>query len=130
MILRDLVNNILFKQSLKPQARTAAANGTGVDTRGYGAVAFLVDKGVITDGTHVLTVEESDDDSTYTAIAAADLDGSFTPLTSAVTATTQKVGYKGNMRYVRAVTTPSGTTTGGVYSVGVLLGHAEQRPVV
>ena len=129
MIRRDLVSILDTAQSLAPAARTASANGSTVDLHGYGSAMFVVEKGTITDGTHTISAEESDDDSTWTAVAAADLKGTFTALTSSVTAKTNRVGYKGNKRYVRVITTVAGTTTGGVYGATVVRGHAEQTPL-
>lgn len=116
----DIVN------SLTPAARTASANGSGVDLSGFHSanVAFVV--GTITDGTHTPSVEESDDNSTFTAVAAANLIGTLAALASS---TNQRVGYKGTKRYVRAVTTVSGATTGGVYAGVVERGDARKQPV-
>lgn len=112
--------------SLAPAARTATANGTGVDLQNFqsATVAFVV--GTITDGTHTPTVQESDDNSTFDAVAAADLIGTLAAL---ATNTNQRVGYKGSKRYVRAVSTVAGATTGGVYSAVVLRGDGRKQPV-
>ena len=114
------------KNSLAPAARTASANGTGVDLANFGSatVAFVV--GTITDGTHAPKVQESDDNSSFTDVAAADLNGSLAALASD---TNQRVGYRGSKRYIRAVSTVSGTTTGGVYAAVVLRGDARKQPV-
>lgn len=98
--------------SLNPGAKTATANGTGVDLQGkYAAeVVFLV--GTITDGTHTPSLDESDDNSTFTACAAADMSGSLAVLASN---TVRIVGYLGSKRYIRAKSTVAGATTGGVY---------------
>lgn len=124
--MRDIKNNISEATSLTPAARTATANGTGVDLKGYGAAEVLFVVGTITDGTHTPTVEESDDNTTYTAVAAANLDGTLAAL---ATATNQVVGYKGSKRYIRATTTASGTTTGGVYAAVVIRGLPNVAPV-
>ena len=126
MAMFDLVNNIAVEESIAPAAQTANVNGTGIDLRGYNAVAVIVDAGTITDGTHAISLEESDDDSTYTAVAASDLQGSFSNVASN---TPQKVGYIGTKRYIRAVATVSGATTGGVYGVAVIKGRPEVAPV-
>lgn len=117
---QDVVN------SLAPAARTATANGTGVDLANFhsATIAFIV--GTITDGTHTPSVQESDDNSTFTAVAAADLIGTLANLASN---TNQRVGYRGTKRYVRAVTTVSGATTGGVYAGVVARGDARKQPV-
>lgn len=126
MAMFDLVDNIAVEESITPAAHTANANGAGIDLRGYQAAVVIVDAGTITDGTHTISLEESDDDSTYTAVAAADLQGSFANVASN---TPQKVGYIGGKRYIRAVTTVSGATTGGIYGVSVIKGRPDIAPV-
>lgn len=115
-----------IQNSLAPAARTASANGSGVDLANFASatVAFVV--GTITDGTHTPSVEESDDNTTFTAVAAADLIGSLAALASN---TNQRVGYRGSKRYVRAVSTVAGATTGGVYAGVVIRGDARKQPV-
>ena len=112
--------------SLAPAARTATANGTGVDLQNFhsATIAFVV--GTITDGTHTPTIQESSDNSTFTDVAAGDLIGTLAAL---ATNTNQRVGYKGSLRYIRAVSTVAGATTGGVYSAVVLRGDARKKPV-
>lgn len=124
--MRDLKNNLQTVTSLAPATRTASANGSGVDLQGFDAamVSFVV--GTITDGTHTPSLEESSDNAVFTAVAAADLIGSFAALASA---TNQSVGYRGGKRYLRAVSTVSGATTGGVYGAVVLRGRPAQGPV-
>jgi hypothetical protein len=128
---RDLDKEISTAHSFVPAARTSTANGTGVDLVGYDKAAVVVSAGVVTDGTHTLSLEESDDNSSFTAVAAGNLSGSFTALTSgAGGSATQEVGYLGTKRYIRAVTTVTGSpSTGGVYSVIVIRAGARTAPV-
>ncbi len=114
------------QNSLAPAARTASANGTGVDLANFASATVAFSVGTITDGTHTPSVEESDDNSTYTAVAAANLIGTLAALASN---TNQRVGYRGSKRYVRAVTTVAGATTGGVYAGVVIRGDARKQPV-
>ena len=97
-----------------------------MDLQGFdgGVVVFAV--GTITDGTHTPKVQESDDDSTYTDVAAADLEGTLAALASDVN---QRVGYKGNKRYIRDVSTVGGASTGGVYAGVVVRGLPHRAPV-
>jgi hypothetical protein len=126
----ELYNNLLAAQSLAPAARTATANGTGVDLSGYHTALVLVDAGSWTDGTHALKLQESDDNSTFTDVGASDLIGSAPTISSSGTASKiYKFGYKGIKRYVRVVTTVSGTTTGAVYSAMVLRGNPRKAAV-
>lgn len=124
--MRDLKNNVQSVTSLVPNSYTASANGAGVDLQGFDAtmVSFVV--GTVTDGTHTPSVEESSDNSVFAPVAAADLIGSFAALTSS---TNQTVGYRGGKRYVRAVSTVAGATTGGKYAAVVVRGRPAQGPV-
>lgn len=122
---KDLKNDLTLATSLAPAARTATANGTGVDLKGYdgATVEFIV--GTITDGTHTPKIQESDDNTTFADVAAADQQGALSNL---ATSTNQRVGYLGSKRYIRAVSTVSGTTTGGVYAAVVLRGYPRTLP--
>lgn len=129
--MKDTASQFNFATSLAPAAHTTSGNGTAVDLTGYNSATFVVDAGAWTDGTHTLKAQESDDNSTWTDVAAEDLNGSFTAITSSGTATKwYKVGYKGTKKWVRAVTTVTGSpATGAVYGVGVMRGHAFTSPV-
>ena len=126
MTTRDLKSNIDIVASLAPAARTATASGAGVDLRGYESAVAAFVPGTVTDGAHTPSVEESDDDSTFTAVAAADLLGSLADLASNVT---QRVGYRGSKRYIRAKITVSGASTGAVDAALVIRGNAVQQPL-
>lgn len=114
------------QNSLAPAARTASANGSGVDLANYDSAMVVFVVGTITDGTHTPIVQESDDNVTYTAVAAADLNGTLANLASNVN---QRIGYNGTRRFVRAASTVAGATTGGVYAGVVIRGDARKQPV-
>jgi hypothetical protein len=109
--------------SLAPQARTATANGASCDMAGFRSALVVVDVGTITDGAHTPKLQESDDNSTWSDVAAGDLEGTFANL---ATATNQIVGYKGRKRFIRAVMTVAGAATGGVYGVVLVRVQAMQ----
>ena len=113
------------QNSLAPAARTASANGTGIDLANFASATVAFSVGTITDGTHTPSVEESDDNTTFNAVAAADLIGSLAALASN---TNQRVGYRGSKRYLRAVSTVAGATTGGVYAAVVIRGDGRKQP--
>jgi hypothetical protein len=77
--------------------------------------------GTITDGTHTPKLQESDDNATFTDVAAGDLEGTFAVLATGVN---QHVGYKGRKRYLRAVITVAGATTGGIYGAAIIRAQA------
>lgn len=125
--MRDIKSELDPIASLAPAARTnGTANGTGVDLRDFDGAMAVFNVGVITDGTHTPKLQESDDDSTYNDVAAADQLGTLAALASNVN---QKVGYIGIKRYVRAVSTVTGATTGGVYAALVVKGLPHRSPV-
>lgn len=125
---RDLGSNLnSVASSLRPAViRTTTANGTGIDLlNSDGLCNVEVTAGAITDGTHTITVEESDDNSTFVAVT---LQQTLTALTSATVAgTVQFATFNRTKRYVRAVTTVTGSPgTGGYYAVNIF----EQKKVV
>lgn len=126
MANRQLSSRISVAQSLVPAARTANATGTGIDLAGYHAAAIYIVAGTITDGTHTPIVQESDDNVTYTDVAAEKLQSALANITSN---SVQEVGYIGNKRYIRINATVAGATTGGVYAAFVVRGRASSRPV-
>lgn len=123
MAPRDLYHHLGPVQSIAPGAKTATASGTGVDLRFYSSALVLLDVGAWTDGTHTLKIQESDDNSSYTDVAAEDLQGAFTAISGAGHANAvQKVGYIGYKRYIRAHVTVAGATTGAIYGATVVRG--------
>lgn len=135
MAARDIGQAVTLKPSLNAAARTATANGLTVDTAGFGggcqAATFYVVTGAYTDGTHTLKAQESTDDSVWADVAAGDLDGTFAVIAASGDANKvlSEVNYRGGKRYVRAVTTVTGATTGAVYGAYVLLGSARVGPI-
>jgi len=123
---RDLQGNISIVTTLVPATRTADAIGSTVDLRKYESAAIEAIVGTITDGTHTLTVQESDDGSTWTDVAADDLQGSFLNLASN---TDQEVGYLGSKRYIRVNVAVVGATSGGTYAVSIVRGHPHNAPI-
>lgn len=125
----DIKNHLTVGQSLKPAARTASANGTGVDLAGFDAAMVVIDAGAWTDGSHTFEVQESDDNSSFTAVASADLDGTE-PVVDGAPDDDQiyVIGYHGIKRYLRVATTVSGTTTGAVYSASIVRGNGRVKP--
>lgn len=125
--MRDLYNNIGLAQSIAPAVLTATTTGTGIDLLGFNSAALVVSTGAIVgSAVFVPKLQESDDDSTYTDVAAGDLHGTFPAALSA--ASVIKVGYRGNKRYVRPVLTLSSGTSIAA-SANVVKGDAAKRPV-
>lgn len=135
--MRDIYNSVLVKASLKPVARTATANGTAVDrVDGSNASMFqdalvVINSGTVTDGTHTITIEDSDDNSTWATVTSSGYEGDAPPaLTSANDEAVYETRYVGGKRYLRVVTTVSGATTGGLYAAEVVLADPRRGAVV
>jgi hypothetical protein len=127
--MKDLYNHIDVAQSLAPATRTANADGSGVDLQGFEGAVIEIVTGTITDGTHTFEVQESDDNTTFTAVDDADLQGTEPVVTNADGNKVYKIGYLGTKRYVRVSVTVSGATSGGAYATNVIKGYARKKPV-
>lgn len=131
-----MYNSTAARTTLLPAARTATANGATVDRHtpalsNYRSAMLIVHVGTVTDGTHVFTLQESADGSSWANVAADQLQGSAISVTSANDERVFELGYTGSARYLRAVVTVSGSpATGGVYSAAVALSGSRRTPVV
>lgn len=131
----SLYNVAKSVQTLAPAARTTTANGTAVDRHNAGRGAFrsallVVNAGTVTDGTHTVELQDSDNGTDFTAVANEFLQGSEPAITTANDLAVHEVGYTGSRRYLRCVITVSGSpSTGGVIGASIQLGYASQ-PVV
>ena len=127
--MRDLYNKIALAISLAVLARTASANGTGVDLQGHEGAVVEIITGTITDGTHTFEVQESDDNAAFTAVADADLLGAEPVITGVDDNVVRKIGYRGTKRYLRVIVTVTGApATGGVYGANVIKGFPRHAP--
>jgi len=106
-------------------AYTASVNGPAVDLANFASNEITFAPGTITDGTHTPKLQDSPDGTTWTDVAAADMDGTLAALASD---TLQSVAYIGSKRYIRCVVTVAGATTGGVYSATVTRGNGRKIP--
>ena len=125
----DLKSEIKMKISLAKAAKTASANGASAEVNEFHGACFVVDIGAWTDGTHTYAMQESDDNSTFTAIADGDLDGTEPVISDDSQDDTQVyIGYKGNKRYLRVALTVAGATTGAVSGAYLLYGYPKDIP--
>ena len=115
-VTKDLHSQIVVGTAI---ALTAVANGGDVvgaviDRQGSDGLEIIFQVGAYTDGSVTPLIEESDDDSTYTAVADADLTN--TEASAALTAAgVSSIGYVGWKRYVKASAV---TAAGSTLSVG------------
>jgi len=125
----DLYNNLNIATSLTMATRTADANGASVDLQGYHGALIVVATGAITDGTHTIEIQESDDGSSWSAVADADLQGSEPAIGPTNDDTVYKIGYRGTKRYLRVAVTVAGATSGGDYGAWILRHSPRKAPV-
>ncbi|MGB4101351.1 MAG: hypothetical protein WBK91_05545 [Alphaproteobacteria bacterium] len=130
MAVRDLSNEVNVAQGLVPAARTNGTfNGAVVDLRGYDSATVVVSFGAYTDGTHTPSFQYSDDGVSFSAPVANEISGAFTAVSSGAGANTvQRVGAVGGRRYVRAVLTVSGATSGALSEMFIVRGAPHRAP--
>lgn len=132
--MKDAYSNLLVKTTFAPAARTATANGTAVDraedSSMFQDALVVIQAGVVTDGTHTFEVQDSDDNSSWAAVADAYLQGTEPAVTSSNDEAVYEIGYKGLKRYLRVAVTVASATTGGVYAAQIILSNPRVAPVV
>ena len=116
------------------RSSNSAATGVAVDTNQFGNncrdVTFIVYTATITDGTHTVTVEESDaSGSGYGAIDSWRVQGSLPAIVAADDNVVFQFGVRPTKRYVRLTVTDAGSTSGGAVGAVALLGNGGSNPV-
>lgn len=149
MSTKDMYNDHSVASSLVPAVRTTSGNGTGVSVGDkYEGALCQFSVGAFGDALPSTssgatacyitpTLQESDDNSTYTDVAAADIIGSLpgnlasSSLGGAGGASaTYTVGYRGSKRYLRWKDARTGTqSTGTPTSALITRGYPRQAPV-
>ena len=115
-VTKDLHSQIVVGTAI---ALTAVADGedvtgTAIDRQGSDGLEIIFQVGAYTDGSVTPLIEESDNNSDYTAVADADLTN--TEASAALSAAgVSSIGYVGFKRYVRATAV---TAAGSTLSVG------------
>lgn len=125
--MKDLANSVSAVQSIAPVVGSSDTNGTGVDLQFFESAVVVVSTGVegdtLSGSVKVdFKLEESSDDSTYTAVTAAtsvtdgsvDSNGIFLTLdANGETPQITTIGYVGGSRYIRVVADFTGTHSNG-----------------
>lgn len=135
--MQVLYNEVITRVTLAPAARTnGTATGTTIDradptggTDSTTTALVVVVTGAITDGSHAVAVQDSDDGSSWSAAATTDLVGTVPTISSTDDNTVFEVGYQGPKRYLRVNVVTSGATSGGIFGAVVILGGAGRTPV-
>lgn len=123
--MRDMKNNVDAVKSINPAVYNSNPPLMGVDIRGFDSAMAVIQSGALTDGTHTPKLQESDDNSSYSDVAAADLEGTLANISADAV---QRIGYKGAKRYVRVFVTSNGTT-GAIYGAVIVRGTPHVNPV-
>ena len=129
-MIKDLYNLVNGKFSIPPAQKTAAVTGSGVDLKGYEGATIFALAGDWTDGSFPFSLQESDDNATYTEVAAADIVGAQ-PTISGADNNVYQFGYVGSKRYIRVDTgySQGAGTTGGLFGALIVRGFARREPV-
>jgi hypothetical protein len=128
MAADDLYDNVKALPAIRPDiARlNGSVNGPTVDRRVgrvfFRSVMFMVQSGAITDGSHVVNVQESANGSAWTDVPAADIRGGEPTILLANDNAAYEFAYTGNARYLRLQLTTTGATVGGFVDGVCLLG--------
>ncbi len=149
--MRDLHNNIRFKMLTAPDQQTASFQSASIDLSGFDSaelVAMFGDAGNTLGASPEVSldfiVQESDDDSVFTAVTDANdllfgANGNVaTPDSLGVIATLDndgdqdkllRVGYRGTKRYIRFSVVENGDA--GSFDIAILgiRSHAAQSPI-
>lgn len=131
---QSIYNNARAKATLAIALRTnGTVNGTTVDLNenkdASRSAMLVVHTGTITDGSHAVILQESDDNSAWGTVAAADLQGSAPTITATDDDVLFELGYKGSKRYLRASVTTSGATTGGTFGATIVRAFVRRSPI-
>ncbi|MGP4088547.1 hypothetical protein [Streptomyces sp. KR55] len=135
MSRRSVYTNVTPRATLAIASRTAntTVNGASVDRNVGGdmhrSAMVMVHTGTITDGTHTVEVQDSDDNSTFAAVADAFLQGTEPAIGATDDDKLFVIGYIGERRYLRVSVTTAGATGGGTFGAVILLGEPRRGPV-
>jgi len=133
--MRDIMDRVHVAPAFAPKAAVTdntAQVSTAADLKGYQScmLAYILGTNADADMTYTLLIEDSDDNSAWSAVDDAYLNGTEV-LGSADFADdgeTRKIGYTGIKRYVRATITPA-NNTGNIFVGGVwILGQPSRQP--
>lgn len=141
-IFKDFTNSTNDTNALTPLIRTADASSASIDLRGFRNAVFLNHIGITGDtlsGSVYLELElqESDDDSVWTACADADVRNTVTGTNTGTVAVIDDnaeddvvviAEYTGTKRYIRMTHNFTGTHTNGIETgvIGLRMNPNEQ----
>lgn len=130
---RSVYNECVARPALAVALRaTGAVNGLAVDrhynNNAFRSAMFIIHTGTMTDGSVAITMQDSPDNSVWTAVDPAFVQGTLPTIALTDDDKTYEVGYVGGQRYVRIVATTSAGATGGTFGATCVLSGARRRP--
>lgn len=133
--MRDLMNNVHVVMGRAPAAAVTdntAMAFSSVDLRGYDSATIVILHGTNADAdaTYTVLVEESDDNSSFSAVADADLIGTeiLAGFQFDDDGEPRKIGYRGAKRYIKCTVTPANNTGNAFVAGCYILGRAFIAP--
>ncbi|MFD7978888.1 hypothetical protein [Streptomyces sp. NPDC059071] len=131
---QSLYNLARAKVTLAISTRTnGTATGTTVDLHenqdASRSALIVVFTGTMTDGSVAVTLEESADNSSWSTVAAPDLQGTAPTVASTDDDKVFELGYVGSKRYLRVKAVTSGATSGGTFGAVIVRGFPRRTPI-
>ena len=126
--MKDIKNILQTSPSIKPAATfTSTQVGTSVDLKGFAAAMgiFIAGAGTEVDETYVPGFEDSEDNSSFAAVVAAEIEGDISTI---LQNTVRHIGYKGNKRFLKATLTLAGSTPSIFMAASIVAGRPEVAP--
>lgn len=124
----------LVRHTIAPATRTNGTHdGAAVDRAASGGaeealVAVLA--GTITDGSHAVAVEDSDNGTSgWAVVPAGQIQGTVPTVLAADDDRVFEFGVSASRRFLRVAITTTGATTGGVIGAVIVLGDLRHNPV-
>jgi hypothetical protein len=143
-MMRDLVSRLAENQVIGPVTLSADNTPSAIDLAGFNSAMILISVGAggitfTTTNKIEFVVTHSDDDTTYTNVTDADVQGvsgissgivrSLTAAKAAADTAPTEIGYIGGKRYLKVLADFSGThATGTPVSVVLVKGNGVYKP--
>lgn len=128
--MQDLHSNVSPAQSIAAQGAGGGITGSSVDLQGFESADIHLNVGSgSNDGTYSVTVQESDDASSWSDVASGDLQDSLPSDLDTGSDIMSSVGYLGTKRHVRVtVTEDSAAATAPTVAATVVRGAPRAAP--
>lgn len=123
----DAYSNVKAVPAIVPAVKSAEADGSTIDRKGFSSLLFVINTGAIAgDGDFGVKVQDSADGAAWADADAGDVLGT-TPATLEATSA-YRLSYIGSKRYARLAITKEGGTSIALGAVAIL-GLPEHAPV-